>query len=744
VDSDGLGERLGSALGPVTAQHLQRLAIAYVRQSTPDQVRDNVGSTAAQRDLANVARGLGWPESRIRVIDSDLGFSGTSTTGRQGYLELLTLMEREAVGIVLVQELSRLSRKNSGIASFLELARETGTLIYTNGAVHDPASGDATATLGLDIAGTFGNWDNRVRARRMQEAKLAKAKRGQTVSPAPIGYVRTPRGDWDKDPDRAVQDAIQRAYDQYQNLGSLGKVVKYFRQHGLEFPRRRRGQVRWGPVDASLLHSMLHNPAYCGDYVFLRRQTRRRSDGTGVIVKLRPANEWIVKPHNHPAYVPREVWQRIQEMLSSRRPAVRPLVGKGPALLQSLLRCGAEGCGRWMKTHYWGREGVARSGTYTCIRQNGWGDITHKVTFPARFIDHAVVEHVLAALTAIDEDTARTIVERSQLERATLERAQCRRLLEAEEDLQRIRQLLLNFPTGLQHARNDLMAEYDSAVARHLALKTHLATEPATVLSVTTADIGDLIEQTRNIRHLWEAPRRTNDQRKQLLQAVISEIIVHRADRDGADLEIAWTGGLRQPFRVYRPRGVEALVADRTQKGKSSRAIADELNAVGAITASGQPMSPQLVAQKQGRRGLRLKAERLRARQIIRQGLIENLPRPEILNRLRAQAPRLGPWDPQRLSNHIRHLRRPISGIEPLPAVLPAEEDKQRVLALIGQALDAGKTWRAIAVLLNDAGLRPPRGTAFTPVQVRLLYMRAHRLKSFKLSPRSDSTETST
>jgi DNA invertase Pin-like site-specific DNA recombinase len=128
--------------GMVTPLLLQRLAIVYVRQSTPTQTLDHVGSPAAQRDLVNVARGLGWPDSRIRVIDSDLGLPGASTWRRKGYLELLEQMESDGVGIVLVQDLTRLSRRSTAIASFLELAEEKGVLIYANGAIQDPASGD--------------------------------------------------------------------------------------------------------------------------------------------------------------------------------------------------------------------------------------------------------------------------------------------------------------------------------------------------------------------------------------------------------------------------------------------------------------------------------------------------------------------------------------------------------------------------------------------------------------------------
>ena len=157
-------------------------------------------------------------------------------------------------------------------------------------------------------------------------------------------------------------------------------------------------------------------------------------------------------------------------------------------------------------------------------------------------------------------------------------------------------------------------------------------------------------------------------------------------------------------------------------------------------------MSTNVVGQKQRSQGLGLNEERRLARQIIRQGLIDNTPRPEIRRLLQDQAPRLGPWTPQRLSDYVRLLRRRLRRRTPatelLPAMLPAEEQQQQALALTEQALAAGKTWKPIAVMLNEAGLRPQRGTAFTPVGVRLHYMRAHGLTSLKLPKQHDSNES--
>jgi DNA invertase Pin-like site-specific DNA recombinase len=69
----------------IRSEHLERQAIIYVRQSTLIQVRENSGSTARQYDLVKRAQDLGWETASIRVIDQDLGQSGSSTVGRDGF-----------------------------------------------------------------------------------------------------------------------------------------------------------------------------------------------------------------------------------------------------------------------------------------------------------------------------------------------------------------------------------------------------------------------------------------------------------------------------------------------------------------------------------------------------------------------------------------------------------------------------------------------------------------------------------
>ena len=83
----------------ITADHLERTALVYVRQSTPGQVRGHVESQRRQYALADVARELGF--HRVETSDDDLGISGSGFAERPGFQRLLTTGGSGAAGAVL-------------------------------------------------------------------------------------------------------------------------------------------------------------------------------------------------------------------------------------------------------------------------------------------------------------------------------------------------------------------------------------------------------------------------------------------------------------------------------------------------------------------------------------------------------------------------------------------------------------------------------------------------------------------
>src|SRR5260370_1161453 len=101
-----------AALQKITARHLSRQGMLYVRQSTLHQVLENTESTARQYGLRERALALGWEASRIIVIDQDLGQSGASVVDRIGFQRLLSEVRLGHVGLVIHLEASRLARSS--------------------------------------------------------------------------------------------------------------------------------------------------------------------------------------------------------------------------------------------------------------------------------------------------------------------------------------------------------------------------------------------------------------------------------------------------------------------------------------------------------------------------------------------------------------------------------------------------------------------------------------------------------
>src|ERR671913_2412418 len=199
-------ERLGSKVGD---RHLERLAVVYVRQSTRQQVADHGESTRLQYGLVERAVGLGWPTSRVLVIDEDLGKSGVSAAGRVGFQRLVTELTMGHVGLVLGIEMSRLARSGKDWYQLLELCALSGALLADADGVYDPAEYNDRLLLGLK--GTMSEAELHLLKQRMRAGRVNKARRGELVIALPVGYWRRPSG-----------EAGLYPHEQVQSVGRLG------------------------------------------------------------------------------------------------------------------------------------------------------------------------------------------------------------------------------------------------------------------------------------------------------------------------------------------------------------------------------------------------------------------------------------------------------------------------------------------------------------------------------------------
>ncbi len=249
----------------ISSTHLSRQAYVYLRQSTPYQVESNRESTERQYALAKRALSLGWDQTQIHILDGDLGKSGQTTSGREDFHKLMAAVSLGEVGAVLALEASRLSRSQADWHKLLDICALTDTLVIDHDGIYNPNDFNDRVLLGFK--GTWSHTELHGMRLRLQGAKLNKAKKGLLRCTPPTGYVYDSDGQLVFDPDESVVAAIRLVFEQFRSLGTAYKVMQYFAQHDLSFPRRiwRPGEVgtlHWGPVNHSRITAILHNPTY--------------------------------------------------------------------------------------------------------------------------------------------------------------------------------------------------------------------------------------------------------------------------------------------------------------------------------------------------------------------------------------------------------------------------------------------------------------------------------------------------
>jgi len=152
---------MGSEL--VKPHHLDRRAVVYVRQSSPQQVLSNQESLRLQYALRQRARDLGWREADIEVVDAALGLRAASAAHRQGFKDLVARIALGEVGLIVSIEVTRLARNCSDWCPLLDICGHRGCLIADRDAVYDPGLPDGRLLLGLKgtISAVFCQRDRR-------------------------------------------------------------------------------------------------------------------------------------------------------------------------------------------------------------------------------------------------------------------------------------------------------------------------------------------------------------------------------------------------------------------------------------------------------------------------------------------------------------------------------------------------------------------------------------------------------
>jgi DNA invertase Pin-like site-specific DNA recombinase len=299
----------------IQPQHLSRKAMLYVRQSSAFQVLHNLESGKLQYAMQTRLRDLGFDQ--IEVIDEDLGRSAAGTVARSGLERMVAEVSLGRVGAVAAREVSRFARNSREWQQLVEVCRIVDTVLIDQETVYAPRASNDRLLLGLK--GSLNEYELDLLRQRSLEARRAKAKRGELIVMAPVGFRKSEDQRFEKDPDRRVQEAILLVFDQFEKIGSVRQTLLWFNEHGLQLPATSaRREVHWKRPSYGTVYQMLTNPIYGGAYAYGKSEhSTQYVDGEARRCDRRkPRERWLALiPRAHEGYVDWERFERIRQAI---------------------------------------------------------------------------------------------------------------------------------------------------------------------------------------------------------------------------------------------------------------------------------------------------------------------------------------------------------------------------------------------------------------------------------------------
>src|ERR1700756_1101087 len=181
----------------IRPHHLERKAILYIRQSSAYQVSHNLESQKLQYAMQERLQQLGWRE--IEVVDEDLGRSASGTVARAGFERMVAEVCLGHVGAVAAREVSRFARNSRDWQQLVEVCRVVDTVLIDQETVYAPRQSNDRLLLGLK--GSLNEYELDLLRQRSVEARHEKARRGELVISAPVGYIKSEEHRLEKNPD---------------------------------------------------------------------------------------------------------------------------------------------------------------------------------------------------------------------------------------------------------------------------------------------------------------------------------------------------------------------------------------------------------------------------------------------------------------------------------------------------------------------------------------------------------------
>ena len=296
----------------------QKITILYCRLSNEDLVDGESNSIANQRSiLSSYAASHGFTNTRVLVDD---GYTGTNFN-RPGVQEGLALVEQGLVGTWIVKDMSRFGRDYLQVGRFTEIVFPSYDVrfIAVNDAV-DSAKGDNDFTV---IRNVFNDFYAKDTSKKVRAVMKAKGTSGKHLGGPPYGYRADPqdKNHWILDEDAAP--IVKRIFDL--TIAGVGPsriarileadevlTVKalYAQQKGKPLPERPCHWIEQSVVN--ILERMEYTGCTCNFKTYSKSYKLKKRIPNAL-------EDMFILPDTQEAIVPKEQWDRVQELRQHKR-----------------------------------------------------------------------------------------------------------------------------------------------------------------------------------------------------------------------------------------------------------------------------------------------------------------------------------------------------------------------------------------------------------------------------------------
>jgi hypothetical protein len=474
---------------------------------------------------------------------------------------------------------------------------------------------------------------------------------------------------------------------------------------------------------------MLINPAYTGTYVYGKTESQRGgpalATGQSSRVKV-PEHRWVRIPDHHPAYMTVEQQEEIKLILANNNFLRRNRPGRGPALMQGLLRSAV--CGKLLSVNYHRN----RSYSYGC----GWE--SEPCT---RFISYEFDGYILAEVFKVLKTPPLEMLKAALEESRNHERTRAnsikaeREQLDHEEKKARERADLTR--GDLPRVHRDALQRLENVLQEKEEFERKIAFEESLPkIDQSEDELEELCRLASDLPGLWHHPVVSHPERKEILRCLIDHVMV-TATKERIDAIIVWNNGETTPIAIWRGTGCYNLVRELHSQGLTVFEIQEHLAAGKTSTGQGVEITVgrlYVILNRLGLKPNRFTEDKLSLKKKTLELNREGRSLKSIASQFNEDGIKSAsgkPWTDQMVYGLVRRYFKKLT---------PLEDEHRRAIA---DARARGLDYEQMAVEFNERKIRRRDGQPWRAKDIKKRWADLNRLKRKRAQAESMGAELS-